>query len=177
MNVNLPVSGIPSAVVTDVNFRFDVGGACTQTVGDVNSGLDHTWVGDVRVAITSPSGQSVVPIDQIGVPASQFGLNAENFCLTVLDDEGGFPPIENTIADPVTGNFSPNNPLSALDATTVPNGTWVVNFSDPAALDTGGVRRFSLIISSVASQCQVGPTCSTVPVELLDFGVDGRGKR
>jgi len=46
-----------------------------------------------------------------------------------------------------SGNFSPNNPLSALDGESS-EGTWVINVSDRAAADTGSVRRFSLEFNS-----------------------------
>lgn len=162
--VNLLVSGIAAgSQVTDVNFRFDTGGACTNTVGDVNAGLDHTWVGDVIVTGVAPTSESVTIIDQIGVPASTFGLNAENFCATTLDDEGGFPPIENTALNPVAGNFSPNNPLSGFDTVSAPNGNWVFTFADGAAGDTGSVRRFSLVLETTGRVCST--TCA-VPCSL-----------
>lgn len=152
--VNLAVAGIAAgSQVTDVNFTFDTGGACTNSVGNVNAGLDHTWVGDVVINIAAPTGQNVTVIDRIGVPASTFGLNAENFCAVTIDDEGGFPPIENTVLNPVAGNFSPNNPLSGLDTVTAPNGNWVITATDGAAGDTGSLRRFSLIIETTGRVC------------------------
>ena len=154
VNANLTVSGIAAgSQVTDVNFTFDTGGACTNSVGNANAGLDHTWVGDVVLTITAPTGQTAAVIDRIGVPASTFGLNAENFCAVTLDDEGGFPPIENTVLNPVTGNFSPNNPLSVFDTVTAPNGTWVITAADGAAGDTGSLRRFSLVIETTGRVC------------------------
>jgi len=150
----LPVSGIAAgSQVTDVNFRFDTGGACTNSVGNTNAGLDHTWVGDIVINIAAPTGQNVTVIDRIGVPASTFGLNAENFCAVTIDDEGGFPPIENTVLNPVTGNFSPNNPLSGFDTVTAPNGNWVLTATDGAGGDTGSLRRFSLIIETTGRVC------------------------
>ncbi len=160
VNVNLAVAGIAAgSQVTDANFRFDTGGACTNSVGNTNAGLDHTWVGDITVIGTAPTLQAVTIIDQIGVPATTFGLNAENFCAVVLDDEGAFPPIENTVLNPVVGNFSPNNPLSGFDTVTAPNGNWVFNFSDRAAGDLGSVRRFSLVLETT------GRVCSTTCVQ------------
>ncbi len=154
ITVNLPVSGIAAgSQVTDVNFTFDTGGACTNAVGNTNAGLDHTWVGDIVATIGAPTGQTVTVIDRIGVPASTFGLNAENFCAVTIDDEGGFPPIENTVLNPVTGNFSPNNPLSGFDTVTAPNGTWTLTVSDGAGGDTGSLRRFSLVIETTGRVC------------------------
>ena len=47
------------------------------------------------------------------------------------------------------GNFSPETTgmLSLLDGENA-NGTWVLNVSDNAGLDTGSMRRFSLIFNS-----------------------------
>ncbi len=170
VNINLAVAGIAAgSQVTDANFRFDTGGACTNSVGNTNAGLDHTWVGDVTVIGTAPTGQMVTIIDQIGVPASTFGLNAENFCAVVVDDEGGFPPIENTALNPVAGNFSPNNPLSGFDTVSAPNGNWVFNFSDRAAGDLGSVRRFSLVLETTGRVCStscIQPCALTCPANV-----------
>lgn len=144
VDIPLVVSGV-TGNISDLNFRFDSLPGCTASIGNVNAGVDHTFVGDLIFKLTSPSGTTVIFIDRPGVPASTFGFGGNNFCTTTLNDEGGFPPIETVNTEPVSGNFSPNNPLSAFDGQN-PNGTWVLNVSDVANIDTGNVRRFSLII-------------------------------
>ena len=158
VNINLPVTGV--GTVSDLNFIFDpaVPGDCSGTVGDPDCAVDHSWVGDIIVKVTPPDGSPTVTIvDRIGVPTSAFGCNNNNFSLITLNDEGGLPAIENQgNPTPTTcntanlfssGNFSPNNPLSALDGENA-DGTWVINVSDGAGGDTGSVRRFSLAFNS-----------------------------
>jgi subtilisin-like proprotein convertase family protein len=153
VNINVPVSGV--GTISDVNFSIDevTAGGCTGSTNNVNCGISHTFVGDVKVTITSPMGTSVVVIDRPGVPATSFGCSNNNFGPLTLNDEGAFPPVENGCSVGGTsalfpgGNYTPNNPFSAFDGENG-DGTWVVNVSDAAAGDTGTARRFSLIFNS-----------------------------
>ncbi|MBK8467480.1 MAG: choice-of-anchor J domain-containing protein [Chloracidobacterium sp.] len=148
VDVVIPVTGL--GTVADLNFTFD--GTQEATVPSTTAGVPHSWVGDVKVTIIAPGGQgSVVAFDRPGVPASTFGCSNNNIAQLTLDDDGGFPTIENSCdgagsaaAFPI-GNFSPNNPLSAFDGIN-PNGDWVINFSDGGGGDTGSVRAVSLVI-------------------------------
>ncbi len=163
VNIPIVVSGI-TGNIGDLNFRID-GSSCNSTTGGTTNGIDHTWVGDVTIKLTSPGGTTVTLVDRIGVPASTFGNSGNNFCQALLDDQGGFPAIENFAAQPVTGNFSPNNPLSAFNGEN-PNGTWTLNVSDAATPDSGSVRAFSLIIAPLVCNgaCQGSPLISTSTV-------------
>ena len=109
------------------------------------------------ISVTPPDGSPTVTIiDRPGRTTSGAGCSNNNFGLITLNDEGGLPPIEtqanpgptctSTLAFP-SGDFSPNNPLSALDGENA-DGTWVITASDNAGGDTGSVRRFSLIFNS-----------------------------
>ncbi|HWW74483.1 MAG TPA: proprotein convertase P-domain-containing protein, partial [Pyrinomonadaceae bacterium] len=134
VNIPVTVSGF-TGNIRDLNFRFD-GSACTDADGATTVGLDHTWLGDLVVKLTSPQGTTVVLYDQ------EMG-NYNNFCQTVYDDEaGGY--LDGS--PPFTGTFKPARPLSAFDGEN-PNGTWVLNVSDNYSWDTGNVRAFSLLIS------------------------------
>jgi subtilisin-like proprotein convertase family protein len=163
VNIPIAVSGI-TGNVGDINFRVD-GSSCNSTIGGITNGINHTWVGDVIIKLTSPGGTTVTLVDRIGVPASTFGNSGNNFCQAVLDDQGGFPAIENFAGQPVSGNFSPNNPLSAFNGQN-PNGTWTLNVSDVATGDTGSVRAFSLVISPLVCNgaCQGSPLINTSTV-------------
>jgi subtilisin-like proprotein convertase family protein len=167
VNVNLVVSGFTGRV-GDLNFKID-GTSCSNTIGSTTVGVDHTWVGDLAFKLTSPHGTSVMVIDRPGVPASTFGFSGNNYCQAVLDDQGSFPPIENVSTEPVMGNFSPNNALSAFNGED-PNGTWVLNVSDNAGSDTGNLRAFSLVMSNlVCANCTAAPTRAP-----YDFDGDGK---
>lgn len=156
VNISVPVSGV--GTVADMNFRFDVDGTCDGTVNDVDCAISHSWVGDLIIKVTPPDGSPTVTIfDRPGVPTSVAGCSNNNLGAILLNDEGGFPSVDaqgnptptacNTANLFPTGNFSPINPLSALDGENA-DGNWTINVSDNAGIDTGAVRRFSLVFNS-----------------------------
>jgi len=76
------------------------------------------------------------------------GLSGHNFCQTVLDDDAVLPIESAASADaPFTGPFTPNQPLAAFAGEDT-LGTWVLNVSDGAMMDTGSVRAFSIDVTS-----------------------------
>jgi subtilisin-like proprotein convertase family protein len=144
VNIMLPVAGV--GTVADLNFRFDEGGACNATVGNTNAAMDHTFIGDLTFRLTPPDGAPTVAFQ------ARRGGTRENICLTNLNDEGGFPNVStltSVTGMPQMGNFTPETTgmLSLLDGENA-NGTWVLNVSDNAGIDTGAMRRFSLIFNS-----------------------------
>jgi subtilisin-like proprotein convertase family protein len=161
VNIPLSVSGVTGAVA-DINFRFDAAaeGDCNATTGNVNAALDHTYLGDLEFRLTSPTGTTVSIMNQ------RAGTR-ENICNTVLDDDGGFPSLStvtNSAGQTLSGNFAPDNPLSAFDGQD-PNGTWVLNVRDFASVDTGSMRRYSLVITPklCVSCALLTPTPTPVP--------------
>jgi subtilisin-like proprotein convertase family protein len=167
VNISLPVSGV--GTVTDLNFRFDTGGTCDATAGNVNAAVDHTFVGDLIFRLTPPDGSPTVTF------MNRRGGTRENICLTMLDDEGGFPNIStltSVTGTPVSGNFSPETTgmLSLFDGENA-NGTWTLNVSDNASADTGSVRRFSLIFGMACAT----PTPTPTPVSGRVLDANGRG--
>lgn len=141
MNIPLTVSGL-SGNLTDLNFRLDAAptGTCDATSGNTNASMDHTYVGDLVFTLISPSGTRVTLLSNIA-------STGYNFCNVTLDDEGGYSSIQDFAGQPVTGNFSPNEPLSAFDGEN-PNGTWTLNVTDVGPGDVGSLRRFSLVITT-----------------------------
>ena len=171
VDINLNVSGV--GTIQDLNFRID--GTPSGVPDDPNTGISHTWVGDLVVRITSPQGTSVTVIDRIGVPATSFGCSNNNLAAILLDDDTKLNPIENVCNpgsnDPFpSGTFTPNNPLSAFDGENA-NGVWTINVSDRAAGDTGAVRRFSLVFGGCPA------TAAGVDVSGRVLTPDGRGLR
>ncbi|MBI4749463.1 MAG: pre-peptidase C-terminal domain-containing protein [Acidobacteria bacterium] len=166
--VTLNVSGF-TGMIGDLNFRFD-GTSCTPNIGDTNAGLDHSWVGDLIVQLTSPGGTTVTLIDRMGVPVtSSVGNSGNNFCQTVLDSDGGAPAIEDATSaeNPFTGTYSPNNSLNAFDGED-PNGTWTLFVSDNAISDTGNIRAFSLDIMNDCEPMEMGCTNPNVTLLVAD---------
>ncbi len=144
----IAVSGLTGTIS---NLQVRIGGTtCSTAAGSTTVGIDHTYVGDLEIRLTSPSGTTVLLIDQLNNGAGNNGTN--NFCQTLLQD-GAPASIQAATTAPFTGTFAPANPLSAFNGQN-PNGTWTLNALDLAADDIGSIRAFSLIITP-----QAAPTC------------------
>jgi uncharacterized repeat protein (TIGR01451 family) len=130
VDIPLQVSGL-SGITSDLNFRLD--------------SLDYGYIGSLEITLTSPQGTSVRLIDQTWDGASSFRG-------TLLDDEGGGPPIRGIgyYDAPYTGTYTPVNPLASFQGEN-PNGTWVLSIRDPyySYYYSGVVNGFSLILSTV----------------------------
>jgi subtilisin-like proprotein convertase family protein len=148
VQVPLKVSGFSSGIS---NLKFLIGGSkCTADAGATTVGIDHTFVGDLIITLTSPSGTTATIMHRPG--GGTFGSSGNNFCQTLFDDSAstsiqaiqgtGTPPL----GPPYTGTFQPVSPLAAFDGEDA-NGTWILTVSDNAGGDTGSVRDFSLILS------------------------------
>ena len=157
VDINLPVSGV--GTVTDLNFRFDTSGACDATAGNTNAAMDHTYIGDLTFKLTPPDGSPTVTFQ------ARRGGQRDNICMSLLDDDGGFPNIS-TLTDvngsPQSGNFSPEvtGPFSLLDGENA-NGTWKLNVSDNANADIGSMRRFTLEFNAGGTCVAATPTATS----------------
>ena len=161
VNIPFTVSGVGQ--IADLNFSLD-GTSCNTTNPSLTVGVDHSWVGDLKFTLTSPNATSVVLMNRPG--GGTFGASGNNFCQTVLDDDGAFPNIQTIqssgappLGPPYTGSFNPQNPLSAFDGENA-DGTWTLNVSDNAAGDTGFVRAFSLIFQPLTCCVSTPPSCT-----------------
>ncbi len=174
VNINLPVAG--SGTISDLDFRFDTAGTCDATIGNSNSAVDHTFIGDLTFKLTSPAGTAVTF-------QARRGGTRENICLSTLDDDGGFPNISTLTSvsgSSQVGSFAPETTgqLSAYDGQSA-TGTWVLNVSDNAGVDTGSLRRFSLIITrtgTCASPTATPTATPTPPATRRPFDFDNDGK-
>jgi subtilisin-like proprotein convertase family protein len=153
------VSGLGVAT-TDVNVSID-GTVCTTAAGATTVGIDHTFVADLSIALTSPYGTTQ--------PVILFtGGSGNNFCQVLIDDDAIAPSIQTATSAqaPFTGTWTPppGYPLSFFDGQN-PNGTWYLQVQDHALLDTGSVRAVSIVVDSGPS-----PVLANVPVGYWRFG-------
>ncbi|MDO8390584.1 MAG: proprotein convertase P-domain-containing protein [Actinomycetota bacterium] len=139
--------------VTDVDLRID-GSACSATAGSTTVGIDHTFINDLVITLTSPSGTSVNLIEN-----TDGGGN--NLCQTYLDDESVGAGIQTvaTASAPFTGSFTPSNALSAFDGED-PNGNWTLSAQDFFSSDIGNLRAFTVILTTA----EIGDVTATKTV-------------
>ena len=137
-------SNILDSPITDIDLRID-GSSCTASAGSTTVGLDHTFVSDLQISLTSPEGTTVQVVTFLG---GQNGQDGNNFCQTVFDDEAVTPfSAALGTAAPFTGSFTPNNALSAFDGEDG-NGTWTLTVQDYNGQDTGSIRAFSVLVTT-----------------------------
>ena len=158
------VSGIDD-VLDDIDLSFD-GTSCTTSAGATTVGIDHTWVHDLHLSLTSPEGTTVLVV-------SDSGGSGNNFCQTVLDDEAATSVGSLTTGDaPFTGSYQPVNPLSAFDGED-PNGVWTLTAQDFVEFDTGTVRAFSLHIDSSPAQPAAAVRVNATTPSAVEGGAPG----
>lgn len=144
VNVPLVIGGVAGAIA-DVNFRID-GTASSNDPLSTTVGLNHSFVGDLKFKLTSPQGTTV---EIMSAGGGDVNCAVNNIYQMTLDDQATSAqtcPSGGTNSGPLTGSFTPSNPLSAFNGQN-PNGTWTLNVIDTAAADTGSIRAYSLIIT------------------------------
>jgi subtilisin-like proprotein convertase family protein len=163
--------------IADLNFRVD--------------SIPHTFPGDLTVGFKAPNGYGVDLITFIG-GAVAGGGDGDNVTNMVIDNQavgdmllatnaqapytGSWLPIANSPSWPVLG-FGPQEPIGELNkmngASTL--GTWRVLVSDQAAIDTGTLNSWSLIVTPRAFSCTPFGGASATPGQLVisEFRVRG----
>ncbi|MEM7395218.1 MAG: proprotein convertase P-domain-containing protein [Verrucomicrobiota bacterium] len=144
VNVPLTVSGL-AGTIAKVTFSID-GNTCSGNSGANGNGINHDYISDLNIKLTSPNGTTINLMSEPGN-----GLAGPNFCNVVFDDDAS-SGIQNIPDDggPHTGSYTPQQALSAFNGE-APNGLWTVNFSDTFAPDAGNVRAFSLHITPLSA--------------------------
>ncbi len=132
LNVPLPIND--NATITS-NLPISGDGGNVASVR-VTLNLNHTYVGDLNVTLISPTGTRV-PL------ASRRGGTGENFINTVFDDGAATSISSIGTGGGYTGNYRPESPLSAVAGQAI-DGTWKLEVTDAATLDTGTLLGWSL---------------------------------
>ena len=129
-NLFVPVSGR----IKDLNVRIE--------------SIDHSFVGDLKVELTSPDNSTTVRlIEHVGGPNN----GGDDLVGTVFDDEAPTAIGSAGSAAPYTGSFRPQaDQLSRFDGKEQ-QGTWKLRVSDRYENDTGSLLGWGLTIRT--AQC------------------------
>lgn len=140
----------PRGRLTDL--ALTIGGtACTTVAGATTVGLEHSYVGDLTLTLTSPAGTTVTLLRGRGGAAN-------NLCQTTFADDGLRAAASLGESDaPFTGRFRPEDPLAAFQGED-PTGTWTLRAVDATASDAGRIRAFSLRVETVRCGDDIDPT-------------------
>ncbi|MBE0639120.1 MAG: S8 family serine peptidase [Bacteroidales bacterium] len=156
-------SDVPMAISTSgtptVTSTLTISGA-TGDIVDLNvKNLDvlHTWMGDLKVTLTSPGGTVFILFDRPGYNGSGFGCSQNNILVT-FDDEAALTADDfettcnssSTTTPPhtyaISGSYQPIDLLSSLNGTS-PNGLWTLTVFDSYTGDGGSIEGWGLEIS------------------------------
>jgi subtilisin-like proprotein convertase family protein len=131
--VEIPIAVVATGAVTDVNVRVR---------------LNHTFDGDVRMALVAPDNTIVPLVTNRGGTGDNYGTGANDCSGTpAIFDDSAAQPVSAGVA-PFAGTFQPETPLSALNGKPAA-GTWKLRVTDTAQQDTGTVGCVTLEIASV----------------------------
>ncbi len=137
VSIKVPVTGLTGSI-TKVAFRIN-GTDCTKPDG---AGLQHDKVGDLAMALISPSGSAVTLMNLPGGA----GMPGKNFCNTLLDDTGR-SSIQNITPGgaPYSNLYRPVGLFSTYNGQN-PNGTWDLRIFDLVATGAGKMNSFTILI-------------------------------
>lgn len=126
----------------------------------------HTWVGDLRAWLTSPSGTTVELLERPGT--AFYGSSSRDLNGPITFDDAAANLIQE-ISDSgaaLSGSFVPDEPLAAF-AGENSAGTWRLRMTDEAAGDTGQLNGWSLDVDR--------PLCASDAVPPLATTSDATG--
>lgn len=112
----------------------------------LNLDISHTWVGDLRATLISPTGTEVVLFDRPGVPTSSFGCDGDNLLLNIFETApNSSQDLDNSCGNQpaISGSFQPAQSLSNFGGEPI-SGTWTLSISDNAAIDGGALNGWEL---------------------------------
>lgn len=139
---------IPTNATSVITNQLEVSGIGIYDYMKVSFDMDHTWLGDVKTTITSPVGTDVVLFDQIGVPASEFGCDADDMILDFFDASiNTADDLEGTCGNFAT-NYQSVDPLTTYDGENV-NGFWEIAIQDFFDEDGGELDSWALEFCTV----------------------------
>lgn len=131
-----PISFLGPHLVGSELFVHELSGAVIDL--DVQIDIDHTYVADLEITLTSPQGHRLSLVENRGG-------SGEDFRATIFDDDAG-----SSVADgrpPFTGRYRPEEPLDVFNRTS-PVGTWILEVDDQVELDGGALNEWSLVFTT-----------------------------
>ncbi len=136
LTLPMPMTGT-GLNVGDIDISFE-GAECSSDFFATGVGLQHTFIGDLEVTVSSPGNTSTRLIDR---PRQGVGDNSGNhLCQTVFDDDAAQGLADVTaLLSPFSNSFRPAQPLSRLNGQAI-DGSWQLHFVDSVMGDNGQVR-------------------------------------
>jgi subtilisin-like proprotein convertase family protein len=139
----LTIDVVPNEIESVITIPVDE----SVLIGDINISLDlsHTWLADLTISLTSPSGIEVVLMD---------GSCGESNDVDVVFDDSGLNFSCSAFGTAVNGTMKPLNLLSPFISETS-GGDWVLKVVDGFDQDGGTLNDFSIEFCATAGSLSV----------------------
>jgi subtilisin-like proprotein convertase family protein len=154
---------------TEIQSDINVADAGSLASITVTAGIDHTYIGDLRITLVAADGTELILMNRPGLADNNgccgFGDNLSSASPLVFDDAAA-TPAESAQGG---GTYAPDEALTALLGSSI-TGTWSLLVSDNAGLDQGRLDYWSLDINW--EQAEVPEPAA---LGLMGFGLVGIG--
>ncbi len=144
-SVNIPVT-IPATVAT-VTSTIDVPSGVTISNVSLNVDITHTWINDLSLKLTSPSGTTITLV------ANPCNANISVNDINATFDDAGTAFVCGNLPG-ISGTVLPTQPFSTFVGESS-TGTWTLSVVDAYNQDGGTLNSWSLNICSMASPLSV----------------------
>ncbi|HSS22815.1 MAG TPA: carboxypeptidase regulatory-like domain-containing protein, partial [Pyrinomonadaceae bacterium] len=154
---------IPDSPAPAINIPLTVADVMTLTDVNVSFRINHTFDGDLTIALVHPDNTVIPLVTNRGSSGANFGTGTLD-CAgvpTVIDDQAA--TAISAGAAPFAASFRPESPLSALNGKPS-NGTWNLRIQDTAGQDTGTVGCVKLELNKHTVCCGALINASPPPV-------------
>ncbi|HKB68576.1 MAG TPA: carboxypeptidase regulatory-like domain-containing protein, partial [Pyrinomonadaceae bacterium] len=159
-NISVP---IPDSPAPAINIPITVADVMTLTDVNVSFRINHTFDGDLQIALVHPDNTVIPLVTNRGSSGANFGTGTLD-CAgvpTLIDDQAATAITAGSA--PFAGTFRPESPLSALNGKPS-NGTWNLRIQDTAGQDTGTVGCVKLELNKRNVCCGALINASPPPV-------------
>ena len=162
--IEISSTGTPSITSS---IEVNIGGF-VEDINLNNLDIAHTWVGDLRVELTSPQGNTVVLMAHPG----QGSCDNDNILLSFDDDAvASYDDLNamcNSQPPAISGAFQPLQDLSAFNGEPI-QGIWTLTVYDDADEDGGTLKGWELeFCASIPDEVTIFPTASEANTCLND---------
>jgi subtilisin-like proprotein convertase family protein len=149
-----------------------VGATCVapqSTAVSVSVDLKHDWVGDLRLRVIGPLGQTATLLDRTGVtPTTPGGCTRDDIVATFTDGAAAFPC--NFTIPAGSGSIAPVTPLSVFNNLAT-SGTWTLEITDNLNSGIGALEDWSVnVVCGAAPAVTIVATDAFAAETPLDTG-------
>ncbi len=142
--------GLPVAIPDSGEVTHAVASTATGiiTKAGIQVSIDHTFVGDLFIAVQPPVGAEIALADNRG-------STGDDYAGTVFTDDATTAIADGTA--PFSGSFRPEQSLDQLEGTAA-SGMFTLRVADEASLDTGSITAYTVALCT-CDDCEVGAAC------------------